>query len=667
MPKKQDSDSQTINEVIQIDPSRIIDISREPSFSPVGEMVDVSIDEIFSDKTVKVGKDLSTQIKDELTRLLQEFSDIFAWSPSDMPGIPTDVARHSLHVDRQKNHVKQKRRTFSEEKRRAIDEELDRLLLSRFIGPVKYPTWIANVVLVKKSNGKWRMCVDHFNLNRACPKDYYPLPNIDQLIDAMAGHELLPFMDAFSGYNQIRMDDQDLEQIAFITHRGVFAYRNMPFRLINAGRAFGASYHKALKVYISASDGSVASILVKDVEGHESPVYYVSHTLKDAETRYPHVEKLVYALVIASRKLRHYFQGRLIKVMTDQPLKRIMHKSDMTGRLAAWTVWTLYVDGSSISSSGGAGVILISPEGFKIQQALKFSFPVINNVAEYEALLTGLRLAIKLEVNILEIFGDSKLVTKQLHGEFKAHDARMLTYLKLAMSLLEKVQSWIIKYIYREDNQWADAVSKLASSVVATSEAIYIEERRVPSVDMGPLFPDMLKVNEIFSIKDWHRPILEYILQNKLPQDKGEARSISYKAKNYCVLEIKLYRRGLVEPLLRCLGPEETETLMVEFHTGICGDHLGCKNLALKIMRQGLFWPTMRGDFENFVRKCKSCQLYGSVSHQPSVEMIPVVNPCPFFQWGIDIVGPFPKSKNQAQYIVVAVDYATEMCIRNML
>ncbi|XP_074363809.1 uncharacterized protein LOC141704454 [Apium graveolens] len=527
----------------------------------------------------------------------------------------------------------------------------------------------------------------------------------------MAGHKMLSFMDAFSGYNQIRMDDQDWEQTGFITHRGIFAYRNMLFGLINASTTFQrmmdeifknqlgrnlevyvddmitkskfssghtldlretfenvhrnnvikeasknnklmwddqykesfevlktfltsppilarALSREALEVYISASNGSIASVLVKDSEGREAPVYYVSHTLKDAETRYPHVEKLVYALAITSRNLRHCFQGRPIKVMTNQPLKRILHRPDMTWRLAAWTVklsqfhieylshsaiksqilsvfvvecnfdtstteetmfpqkaCTLYVDGSSTTSSGGAGVILISPEGFKIQQTLKFSFPVTNDVAEYEALLAGIRLAIELKVKVLEIFGDSQLVTKQLQGEFKAHDVRISTYLNLVMSLLGKVSSWTIKNICREDNQWADALSKLASSVAATSEGIYVEERNASSIDMDTPSVDMLKVNEISSIADWHQPILKYILQNKLPQDKGEARAISYMARNYYMLENKLYRRGLVEPLLRCLGPEESHTSIIEVHTGICGDNLGGKNLALKIMR----------------------------------------------------------------------------------
>ncbi|XP_074356188.1 uncharacterized protein LOC141695878 [Apium graveolens] len=163
----------------------------------------------------------------------------------------------------------------------------------------------------------------------------------------------------------------------------------------------------------------------------------------------------------------------------------------------------------------------------------------------------------------------------------------MSAYLNLVMSLLGKISSWTIKNICREQNLWADALCKLASSVVASSKSIYVEERKAPSVDMNTPSVDTPMVNEISSATDWRQPISEYILQKKLPQDKGETRAISYKAKNYCVLETKLYHRGLVESLLRCLGPEESNTSIVEVHTGICGDHLGGKNLALKIMRQG--------------------------------------------------------------------------------
>ena len=101
-----------------------------------------------------------------------------------------------------------------------------------------YPEWLANVVLVKKANGKWRMCVDFTDLNKVCPKDSFPLPRIDQLMDSTAGHKLLTFIDAFSGYNQIKMAKEDQEKTAFITSQGLYCYKVMPFGLKNAGATY---------------------------------------------------------------------------------------------------------------------------------------------------------------------------------------------------------------------------------------------------------------------------------------------------------------------------------------------------------------------------------------------------------------------------------------------
>lgn len=318
-----------------------------------------------------------------------------------------------------------------------------------------------------------------------------------------------------------------------------------------------ATPQETLKVYLSASDSAVAAVLIRTVEGRESPVYYVSHSLKDAETRYPQVEKLVFSLVIASRKLRHYFQGREIHVVTNQPLKRILHKPDMSGRLAAWTIelsqfsisfiprttikaqvlsdfvaecqfsnpcplmsveptrhWLLFADGSSTSTSDGAGIILVSPEGFKIQQALKFTFPVTNNVAEYEAMIAGVRLAVELEVKFIDIFVDSQLVAKQINGEFKTHNDRMMAYLQLSKDLLQKIPSWKITHVAREENQWADALSKLASSILpSTSDPVYVEEKYRPSIEAN-------HVNEIHESVDWRSPIPDYIMKEKIQRTK---------------------------------------------------------------------------------------------------------------------------------------------------
>ena len=116
-----------------------------------------------------------------------------------------------------------------------IDEEVSKLIQARAIREVNYLDWLANVVLVKKANGKWRLCIDFTDVNRDCPKDSFPLPWIDLMVDATAGHELLSFMDAFSGYNQIRMDHSDQEKTSFMTEQGTYCYQVMPFGLKKQG------------------------------------------------------------------------------------------------------------------------------------------------------------------------------------------------------------------------------------------------------------------------------------------------------------------------------------------------------------------------------------------------------------------------------------------------
>nr|KYP72761.1 Transposon Ty3-I Gag-Pol polyprotein [Cajanus cajan] len=106
------------------------------------------------------------------------------------------------------------------------------------IREIQYPTWLANVVMVRKSNGNWRMCTDFTDLNKACPKDSYPLPNIDCLVDNASGYELLSFMDAYSGYNQIRMHPADEDKTAFMADQATYCYKVMPFDLKNAGATY---------------------------------------------------------------------------------------------------------------------------------------------------------------------------------------------------------------------------------------------------------------------------------------------------------------------------------------------------------------------------------------------------------------------------------------------
>lgn len=185
-----------------------------------------------------VGRSLTDDQVQEVGRMLTQNKDIFVCTVADMPEIHPDVISHKLSLFKDTRSVSQKKRRMGAEKRRAVDEEVCKLLEAGFIREVKYTTWLANMVMVKKSNDKWRMCTDFTNLNKACPKDTYPLANIDVLVDGVSGYEILSFLDAYLGYNQIPMYRPDREKTTFITERATYCYVVMSFGLKNVGATY---------------------------------------------------------------------------------------------------------------------------------------------------------------------------------------------------------------------------------------------------------------------------------------------------------------------------------------------------------------------------------------------------------------------------------------------
>ena len=208
-----------------------------------------------------IGSKLAEDLKSLLTQFLRQNRDVFAWKQADMGGIYHTVITHRLNTSPSFKPIKQKRRSFAPERQKAINEEVGKLLQAGAIREVEYPEWLDNVVLVKKANGKWRLCIDFTDINKACPKDSFPLPRIDLIVDATAGHELLSFMDAFSGYNQISMDPDDQEKTSFVTAQGTYCYRVMPFGLKNAG----ATYQRLVNRMFQKQIGATMEVYIDDM------------------------------------------------------------------------------------------------------------------------------------------------------------------------------------------------------------------------------------------------------------------------------------------------------------------------------------------------------------------------------------------------------------------
>ena len=155
-----------------------------------------------------------------------------------MPGIPREVVKHALRLIPGSKPAKQRLRRFDNQRHRAIGEEIAKLLAARFIREVFHSDWLANPILVKMKKGKWIMCVDYTSLNKACPKDHFSLPRIDQIVDSTLGCEILSFLDAYSGYHRITMKESDQLATSFITPYGSSCYVTMPFGLKNAGATY---------------------------------------------------------------------------------------------------------------------------------------------------------------------------------------------------------------------------------------------------------------------------------------------------------------------------------------------------------------------------------------------------------------------------------------------
>jgi hypothetical protein len=181
-----------------------------------------------------------------------------------MPGVPRELAEHSLDVSKTAKPIKQKLHRFAKDRKEVIRVEILKLLAVGFIRECKNLVWLANPVLVPKKTGQWRMCIDYTDLNRHFPKDPFPLPRIDQVVDSTVGSALLCFLDCYSGYHQIALKVSDQDKTAFITLHGIYCYMTMTFDLKNAGATYQKVIQRCLEYHIGKNvEDYVDDVVVK--------------------------------------------------------------------------------------------------------------------------------------------------------------------------------------------------------------------------------------------------------------------------------------------------------------------------------------------------------------------------------------------------------------------
>ncbi|VFQ89217.1 unnamed protein product [Cuscuta campestris] len=281
-------------------------------------------------------------------------------------------------------------------------------------------------------------------------------------------------------------------------------------------------------------------------------------------------------------------------------------------------------------------------------------FRVSNNEAEYEALINGLKILRKMGVSRVQVYTDSRLVVGQITGEFEAKEERMKRYRDLTLEVLGKFE-FKLEHIPRAQNAEADVLSKLsAESPEYISKLGTVEELVTSSLSNS-------KVTWVSADPpEWLDRLAKYIEDAEAPEDPQEARLLRMRAPTYKVLDGILYKRSYNSVLLHCLRAVEAKALMEEIHEGVCAAHQGPYSISRRAIIQGYFWPTMRKDCEEYVRKCPTCQQFQNMPGRPATNYTPISSVIPFSRWGIDLVGALPKGAGQARWIVVAIDYFTK-------
>ncbi|KAI5317663.1 hypothetical protein L3X38_037370 [Prunus dulcis] len=433
-----------------------------------------------------------------------------------------------------------------------------------------------------------------------------------------------------------------------------------------------------LILYIAALERSLGALLAQhNDDGKENALYYLSRTLVGAEQNYTPIEKVCLALVFAVQKLRHYILShRVILISKADPLRYLISKPVLSGRIAKWSLLfsefeIKFVPQKVIKGQALADFLAAHPTPDNMElpaDCLMRRSLCSNNVAEYEALIIGLEIALEMHIDCLQAYGDSQLAVRQLNGQYAVRNATLVPYHERAKYLMSQFQDIHVSHIPRSENDKADALANLAASLTLPSERdiqVTIGERYLLSPAMERI-EEVVDSNVITSSKceeepddlDWRHPIIEYLLLGKLPNDSRKKAEVRRRATRFLYLNDTLYKRSFDGMLLRCLSKQDATKALRDTHAGTCGAHQAGPKLSNQLKRLGYYWPTMVRDSIKFATTCKDCQLHGDFIHQPPQQLHPTTLSWPFEAWGLDVIGMIkPKSSRQHQYILAATDY----------
>jgi transposase InsO family protein len=303
-----------------------------------------------------------------------------------------------------------------------------------------------------------------------------------------------------------------------------------------------------------------------------------------------------------------------------------------------------------------------------------------NNEAEYEAVLHDMSMAKACGVTRIKIHGDSNLIAQQVMKECDATCANMIAYRAMYDKLEGNFEGCEVTHIGRESNEEADNLANIGSKCLPIPLGVFFEEIFERPIKIKPTDDPALATRSganhssptpaagtndssketatVMLVKAvWTKPYLAYLIQGELPEDTIHRRQIMRRSKAFTIIQGELDKRSTTRVLERCIAPEDGITLLKDIHEGTCGHHASSRTLVAKAFCSGFYWLSALHDAKNIVERCDACQRFATKPHMPASELRTIPVAWPFAQWGLDQVGPLPKSSRGSHtYLLVTID-----------
>jgi len=655
---------------------RKVDENKNPK-SKLKEMEGLSPNEYIHDKRFQAT--LNKEYKEQILRLLEENIDIVATSSEELT--PSKLAPHKINLKPNAKPVKQRSYRLSKFKSEILKDELTKLLNKKLIVP-SYSEWCSPVVIVPKSNGKWRVCIDFRKVNDLTIKDSYSLPYIDEIFDSLDGAKIFTTMDLYSGYHQILMDEESVEITSFTTKFGNYQFKVMPFGLTGAPATFQREMNRILFPLIG-----------KCVFNFIDDILIYSKTVEE------HIEHIKQVLAI--------FKEHKLKINIEK---------------CHFMQTEVEVLGHKVSDQG------LSPQDSKIEAIRNWKEP--TNVHELRSFLGAIGYYRNFIKNYAKITAPlCKLLRKGI--KYKWNQEHQGTFETLKSLLINapilKFPQFDKEFIIRTDASYdgiggvllqKDDETQIEMPIHFISRSLSKAEKNYSITDLEgtALFYCITKLKSYIMgnphqtiIYTDHKPLLG-LLKNKEPSSARHTRwclevsmlnvDIRYESGKKNVVADALSRMKLKDDMkvLALKITHETNEDMVskvikdfinEKFTTINGEDyfidgnnyrklITDVNERIKLileahnighegyyktyqrLRRSHYWNDMVNDVKRVISKCEKCQLNRPQPYPDPMESIPTEVEGPFTHLGLDIIGPLTKTRNNNQYIIVVVDYFTK-------